>query len=182
MKRLIIYIILLTITSLLLDACNKEKEVGKKNKDLLIGTWSTTQFELELRANDISIEAYLIDSLGLSAQEVTVAASVIKSEVADLFENQTITFTSEQTYETSLNNEVQTGTWTLSDDQKLLTIFVLEDFKIDLEITSISDEVLQLRINQSLQTEDIMEESNYTTDLLPEIIGVQGEFTLIKQN
>ena len=182
MKRLIIYIILLTIISPLLDACNKEKEVEKKNQDLLIGTWSTTQFELELNANEISIEAYLTDSLGLSAQEVTIASSVIKSEVADLFENQTITFTNGQTYEVSINNETQTGNWSLSDDQKLLSIFIMEDLKIDLEITSISDEVLQLRINQSVQTEDIIEGSNYTTDLLPEIIGVQGEFTLIKQN
>ena len=146
MKKLFQIILVLLITLPFLNACKEDDNNEKVEKPSILGTWGITQFNFDISVSDISLADYLVDSLNFSSQEVTIAEALIRSEMNTLFENETITFIDDQTYEVFIDSNLETGSWNLNEEQTSLTISPMGDVQIAVAVTSLSDEVLQIAV------------------------------------
>ncbi len=181
MKKLIHILLVTTLFTMAFTACKQDKNNEDPAQSALIGKWKVLQFDVDLSIAGISLADYLVDSLGFSAQEVTIAEAVIRSETNDVFEEQTITFNSNNTYEVTLDGEPESGSWLLNDDQTILTIITNNDRQIALAVSSLSSEVLEIGLNEQIETEESLDNNQFGITLT-EALQIDGDFTLIKES
>ena len=115
--------------------CNKDDDGDNSSNlttsELLIGTWSVTDYDLEVLIGSQSLIDYLIEVEGLS--EATG----------------TLTLKSDNTYVSDFGEEGSTsGTWSLSQDEKTLTLTEGTD-TIVLAIVSITSKTLKATISEA---------------------------------
>ncbi len=108
---------------IMLSSCGKDDEGGTSSG--LVGTWKFSSLDvIEVSVDGKDIIEYFTD-LGLSeaeAQEFADSFSTSAEENSDIA-NVTVEFKSDGTYKSSQPGEADdTGTWTLSEDGKTLTI------------------------------------------------------------
>lgn len=118
--------IVLTIVALsFLASCGKDDEGGDTSSSL-IGVWSFTKAEIqEFTINGQDFVEYFVQELGLTEAEAEeIALEFEESAEADAgLANVKVEFKSDNTFETTETGEPdETGTWSLSDDGKTLTI------------------------------------------------------------
>lgn len=181
MKKLLHITLKLLIVTILLTACKDDENTKKDQKPSLVGTWSVTQFNVDLSVGGISLADYLVDSLEFSSQEVTVAEALIRSEINDIFENETITFKENSTYEVLIDNNLETGNWELNSEQTVLLISPMTDQTIQLAVNSLSEEVLKIGLNEEVAVEDYFDTSTFGLSFT-NTLKIEGTFTLIKQD
>ncbi len=180
MKNLLHITCYLLLSVLLLTSCKEDESNADTKESSIIGTWGITQFDVDISISGISLADYLIDSLDFSAQEVTIAEALIRSEVDALFESETITFKSDQTFEVLVDDKLETGGWSLSDDQSTLIISGIEDQQISLAVTSLSEEVLKVGLSELIQLNEYLDTSTFGITIAESLL-LEGNFTLIKQ-
>ena len=97
-------------------------DMDQGTAELLIGTWTTTEIDINAYVGAQSLEDYLIDELGLSPEE---AAAYIAMLVDNLEPELTgmLTINEDYTYESAFDGGTDSGTWELSEDEMTLTLF-----------------------------------------------------------
>jgi hypothetical protein len=180
MKKLLQFTFYLLITATTLQSCKEDDSNPEVEKLAIQGVWGVTQFNVAINISGISLADFLVDSLNFASQEVIIAEALIRSEVNGLFENQTITFKNDQTYEILIDSNLETGSWKLNDAQTILTVTPLGDQEIDLKVASLSDEVLRIELSELVQADAFLDTSAFGITLT-EGLQVEGDFTLLKQ-
>jgi len=170
--RLFIIILFVGVT-----ACNKDDD-GDDNgnlstAELLIGTWTVTDFDLDIEIGSRSLIDYLIEVEGLSPEEAAAQNAIfeafLESEVTG-----TLTLKADNTYVSNFGDGSTTGTWSLSADEKTLTL-VEGDDTIVITINSITKTTLKATISET-SAEDL-DDDPLTPDV---IISVDAILTLTK--
>lgn len=159
------------------SACNKDDDGdGSSNlttSELLIGTWSVTDFDLDIMIGSQSLIDYLIEVEGLTPEEAAAQNAIfeafLESEVTG-----TLTLKSDNTYVSNFGDGSTTGTWSLSADEKILTLVEGSD-TIVLTINSVTTTTLKVTISE-VSPEDLDDDPE-TPDV---IISVEANLTLTK--
>lgn len=103
-------------------ACsNDDDTVEITTAEKLIGTWTTTDVNVDASVGGQSITDYLVNDVGLSPTEAAAQNAIFEGLlVAEL--TGSLTFNSDNTYTTNFGGSASDGTWSLSPDEKTLTL------------------------------------------------------------
>jgi hypothetical protein len=160
-----------------LTGCNKDDDNEESNlttSELLIGTWTVTDFDLSARIGSQSLIDYLIEFEGLSPAEAeelnAVFEAFLESEVTG-----TLTIKADRTYVSNFGEGSTSGTWSLSSDEKTLTLTEEGTDSIIIKINSISATTWIATISES-SPEDLDDDPG-TPDVL---ISIEITLTLKK--
>jgi len=143
-------------------------------RELLIGTWNVTDFDLDVMIGSQTLIEYLVEIEGLSPSDAAAQNAIfeafLESEVTG-----SITFKSDNTYVSDFGEDGSTtGTWSLSSDNKTLTLIEGTD-TIVLTINSITATTLKATLSES-SAEDLDDDPS-TPDV---IISIDALLTLTK--
>jgi hypothetical protein len=144
-------------------------------KDKLLGTWTVSTVSIDATVGAQSVVDYLINVVGLSPTDAAVQYGVyetfLKSEITG-----SITFKSDMTYESNFGSSgPEDGTWSLSPDEKTLTLDEGTADETELTLNSITGSTLAVTFTQNLM-EDLDDEPT-TPDVT---IKAEAEVTLTK--
>lgn len=160
-----------------LGACNKDDDGdGSSNlttSELLIGTWSVTDFDLDIQIGSQSLLDYLIEVEGLTPEEAAAQNAIFEAFLASEVTG-TLTLNSDNTYVSDFGDGPTTGTWSLSADEKTLTLVEGAD-TIVITIVSITKTTLKATISET-SAEDL-DDDPLTPDV---IVSVDATLTLTK--
>ena len=160
------------IMGLLITSCNKDDD--KDAQDDLIGTWNVWASNFNTSVGDTTLTQYLIDSLGMSADQAQIYTTVFNSTLQQSISG-TLTFKSDNTYTSTLGGQTDTGTWSLSNDRKKLTMTsTTNSTPIQLDVVMLTNENLEVSFTET-DSVDLNE------DTVPEIITVKANLKLVKQ-
>ena len=104
-----LFVIGLMLVFVIYFGCNNDDENNETN--LLIGVWTVTDADHELSIEDISFVDYLVNIAGFTEMEAEEALEYILAWYN--FEG-TIEFKADQTYVTTIGDEIHNGTWSLN--------------------------------------------------------------------
>lgn len=160
-----------------LTGCNKDDDGdGSSNlttRELLIGTWTVTDFDLEILIGSQSLLDYLIEVEGLSPEEAAAQNAIFEAFLVSEVTG-SLTLKSDNTYVSNFGEGSTTGTWSLSADEKTLTLVEGED-TIVITINSITATTLKATISETSQED--LDEDPETPDV---IISIEALLTLTK--
>jgi hypothetical protein len=156
------------ITGLILSSCSKDSTPA----DDLIGTWTMQSATFTATINGKTMTQYFIDELGLTATEAQQYTALFNATMQQSFTG-TMQMKSDNTYTATLGGEADTGTWSLSSDNKKLTIDSSTDSPVTLDVIELTSSTLHLKGTES-ETEDL------NADLIPETIIVTVDITFTK--
>ena len=159
------------------SSCNKDDDgsdgINLTTKEMLIGTWSVSDYDLSIMVGTQSLIEYLVDVEGLPPAEAEAQNAVFEAILeSDL--TGTLTLKSDDTYVSSFGDRSTSGTWSLSADEKTLTLFEGDD-RVILKINSISATTWKASISES-SLEDL-DDDPVTSDVL---ISIEIILTLTK--
>jgi len=130
-------------------ACSDDGGEGQPSTaELLIGTWTTSETDISATVEGQSIVDYLVNVVGMSETDATVRNAVFTSALDDQVTG-SLTINSDNTYMSSFAGGSDSGTWSLSADEKTLTLFEGADI-IVITINSISATTLNGTISDTL--------------------------------
>jgi len=138
------YLLLLTITSVVLFSCSDDDDEGPGDiSGSLIGEWSATSAELsEFTVNGQDFQAFLI-SIGVPSSEIDATEDLFEQEILSEFQFD-ITFNEGGTYLLEDMEGSETGTWELiSNNTKVLLNKGTQD-EVELDISELTDSKLVL--------------------------------------
>ena len=132
--------------------CNKDDDGDNSSNlttsELLIGTWSVTDYDLEVLIGSQSLIDYLIEVEGLSPADAAAQNAIFEAFLASEATG-TLTLKSDNTYVSDFGEEGSTsGTWSLSQDEKTLTLTEGTD-TIVITIVSITSKTLKATISEA---------------------------------
>ena len=160
-----------------LTACSKNDDGDGSNNfstgELLIGTWSVTDFDLNIMIGSRSLIDYLIEVEGLSPADAAAQNAIFEAFLASEVTG-TLTLKADNTYVSNFGDGSTSGTWSLSSDEKTLTLVEGAD-TIILTINSISAKTMKATISES-SLED-MDEDPATPDVP---VTIEALLTLTK--
>ena len=134
---------------LVVPACNEDDEMNPSTEELLIGKWTTTEIEASAMIGGKTVADYLVDTEGLSpalaaAQEALLIAYLERE--LDVM----LTLNADHTYESQFAGGMDSGTWSLSADEKTLTLIEGGE-EIIAVINSISETKLEATLSDEIE-------------------------------
>ena len=139
----------------------------------LIGTWTSDEITLTVTVNGKTLLQYYMDEFDLTASEAQAYVDMVNSIMEDYFpQNMTIQFKSDNTYTATTDGEPDSGTWSMSSDNKKLTTDAGTVDQMILDVIELTSSKLHLRMTQN-QSEDI------NGDEVPETLVVTIDMTFI---
>ncbi len=172
LSRLVIILFFVGLTG-----CNKDDDGdGSGNlttREMLIGSWSITNYDLNIMIGGQSLIEYLVEVEGLSPADAAVQNALFEAFLASEVTG-TLTLKSDNTYESNFGDSPTTGTWSLSSDEKTLTLVEGAD-TIVLSINSITAKTLNASIAESMPED--LDGDPATPDV---VISVEAVLTLTK--
>ncbi|ADR20927.1 hypothetical protein MATR_14470 [Marivirga tractuosa] len=163
MKNLKI-ILIAVFTAFLFQSCSEDESQESK----IIGIWKVDNIEFDVSINDQGFSEFLGDDSG-------VLETLLVSEIEGEFENITLDFKSDNSYEiTSPNEPTETGTWTVSSDGRELIIDEGRSYSGIYKIKFISNTSL------ILNSEEIDDSQDWNSDGETEEVKIMFDLYLIK--
>jgi hypothetical protein len=145
------------ITGLILSSCSKDSTPA----DDLIGTWTIESATFTAMVGSKTLAQYLIDELALTAAEAQQFTDLFNQQMQQSFTG-TFQMKSDNTYSSTLGGTPDTGTWSLSSDNKKLTIDSSTDSPTILDVIELTSSTLHLRGTDS-ETEDLNDDGSPET-------------------
>jgi hypothetical protein len=108
---------LVFIMGLILAGCKKSETAT----DNIVGTWTAGSATYSAMVGDKTLLQYFTDVVGLSAEDAQTQVNLIAAILQQSLTG-TITVKSDKTYTSTLGGTPDSGTWSLSADEKKLTI------------------------------------------------------------
>ena len=112
-------------------------DMDQGTAELLIGTWTTTEIDINAFVGSQTLEDYLIDVVGLSPEEAAAQVEMFKDMLIPEITG-TLTINEDYTYTSAFAGGSDSGTWELSEDEMTLTLFEGADI-IVITINSITE-------------------------------------------
>ena len=158
-------------------SCNNDDDDDDGNlttRELLIGTWSVSDFDLNIRVGNRTLIDYLVEVEGFSPDDAAAQVEFLEAILATELTG-TITFRSDNTYVSNFGEGSTSGTWSLSGDEKTLTLTEEGTDNIVMAIISITSTTFRATISES-SAEDL-DDDPLTPDV---IISLEILLTLTK--
>lgn len=99
------------------DACDNEMSTA----ELLVGTWTPTDINIEASVGTQSVPDYLVNEIGLSPEDAAAQYELLQDEFEAQITEELI-FNVDYTYSSYFNGAYDNGEWSLSEDEKTLTL------------------------------------------------------------
>ena len=161
-------IILVLIAGLFFTSCSKDSDPAAD----LVGTWTFSNATFDAKVGTKSLTQYFIDEMGLTEAQAQQVLVLFNAQMQQAFTG-TIQMKSDNTYTATIGGESDSGTWSLSSDNKKLTIDSDTDAPVIFDILELSSHKVVLKGTETVE-EDLNE------DTVPETITVTIEMTLTK--
>jgi Lipocalin-like domain len=142
------FLLLLGIVFALLPGCSEDNAGMPAGTDI-VGTWTTSQSEIDASAGGMSAHDYLVNVVGLSPTDATVYYAIWEAQLKTELVG-SITFNSDHTYTSNFGSSPDDGTWTLSSDNKTLTLDSGTADEQVLEVTMLTGSTLVVVLNQDI--------------------------------
>jgi hypothetical protein len=169
MKKNIRLLGIILFTGLMFSACNKDNKNGQDN---IVGTWTTQSSNFTATVGGKPITQYFTETMGLSAADAQLYTNLFNLTLQQSFTG-TIQMKSDNTYTSNLGGQNETGTWSLSSDEKKLTIDSSTSDPIVFDVNKLTANEMQLH-SQQTGSDDL------NGDNTPETIMVDANLTLTK--
>lgn len=130
-------------------SCNNGDEDNEPN--LLVGVWTVTDADYELSIGDISFVNYLVNIAGFTEMEAEEAENYLLAWYN--FEG-TVEFKADQTYVTTIGDEIDNGTWSLNSAGDKITFNAGTHDENIAVIISLTTNTLVIRL-EYIESEDI---------------------------
>ena len=154
-KNFFLFVFVLAI----LSSCGTDDDGGTSSP--IIGSWSFSSIAItDLTIDGQDLETYL-EAQGLSEEEIDEVITAMEASVEGEFEfnNMVIEFSSDNSYVVTQDGEAdETGTWSLSEDGKVLTV---DDEQFDVKTLTSS----QLVVSQTHEESNDEGEFSATVEL-----------------
>jgi hypothetical protein len=128
------------ISGLILSSCSKDSTPA----DNMIGTWTMQSATFNAMIGTKTLTQYLIDDLGFTATDAQQFMIQYNAGMQQAFTG-TIQLKSDHTYTSTLGGETDTGTWSLSSDEKKLTIDSSSLEPMILDVIELTSSILHLQ-------------------------------------
>lgn len=154
-KHLKIGSLLLIVTAMLtFTSCDSDDDKDPSGESLIVGTWTYESSTVDIKVDDVDLIEYLIDVLELGEEE----AEDLELEWQEDFDLgiESWEFEADGTFTYEADEETATGTWSLSNDGKTLTITESGESQ-SAEVETLTSGVLELYISDSFD-EDLNED------------------------
>lgn len=142
-------LVFVLVTGLILTSCSKSKTA----KDDIVGTWGSASYTFTTTVNSMPLLQYLTTVLSLPEAQAQLIANSVNSGLQQQLPGQ-IQIKSDNTYTATGPGGTDTGTWSLSTDNKKLTIVPTTGDPITFDVISLSSSSLHLQWTQS-ESEDL---------------------------
>lgn len=154
-------------------ACSSDDGDKLSTAEKLTGTWTTSAINVEASVGDQSLTDYLTDEIGLSAEDAAsyyaLLVAALQSEVSG-----SLTLNADNTYESDFGDEGGSGTWSLSADEKTLTLTDASEVT-EIAIDSVSGSTLKVTYGDDISMD--LDDEPGTPD---EEVSVEAHITLTK--
>jgi len=161
-------IILVLIAGMFFTSCSKDSDPEAD----LAGTWTFSNATFDAKVGTKTLTQYFMDELGLTQAQAQQMLVLFTAQMQQAFTG-TMQIKSDNTYTATFGGESDSGTWSLSEDGKKLTIDSETEDTVIFDILELTSHKLILKGTESVE-EDINE------DEVPETITVTIEMTLTK--
>ena len=141
--------IFLSALALTVFACNDEDSTSPNIEELLIGHWITTEIEVITTIAGQPVKDYLINVEGVPPAEAAMQDSFLNAELVKELEVE-LTINEDHTYESVFGWGMDSGTWSLSEDGKTLTLIEGGE-EIIATIHSITDSRLEATLGDEIE-------------------------------
>jgi len=162
------YFLMFSLALLILTQCGGDDEEDIKEEDL-IGSWTVSEATFDFDIDGQTLSLFFQDALGLSEADAQVIADAFESDFAEGFDGN-LEFNKDNTYDSSFEGDIETGTWTLSPDAMTLTLDSdLDDDNVVLDVVSLNSSTL---IVSQTETENEDFDGDGTEETLTITIGI----------
>lgn len=155
-------------------ACGDDDDGNGNNppttEERLAGTWTTSTSEITIMVGDKSLTDYLVEDLGWDETDAATYVAIFEGELEAGVDG-SITLNSDNTYSSEFDGDPDSGTWSLSADETMLT---LDDGTeaVVITVNSVTDTTLDVTIEDTLS-----EDLDNDPDTPDEEVEVVGEVT-----
>jgi hypothetical protein len=156
------------ITGLILSSCSKDSTPT----DDLVGTWTIESAAFTAMVGTLTLTQYFTEELGLTPTEAQQFTDAFNQQMQQAFTG-SFQMKSDNTYSSTFGGSPETGTWSLSSDNKKLTIDPSTDSPVIMDVIELTSSKLHLRGTDS-QSEDLNDDS------IPETIDVTVDLIFTK--
>ena len=153
------------------DACDNEMSTA----ELLVGTWTPTDINIEASVGTQSVPDYLVNEVGLSPEDAAAQYELLQDEFEAQITEELI-FNADNTYSSYFNGAYDYGEWSLSEDEKTLSLLegTIPDIII-ITINSISEDTWDATTGGAFLLD--LDNNPATPDVL---VSVEGNVIFIK--
>jgi hypothetical protein len=156
---------LVIVIGLVLSGCSKKDSATTDN---LVGTWTAGEVTFDAKVGDMTLTQYFTDVAGYTATEAAQYTALFNAFLQQSFVG-TLQIKSDGTYTATLGGSGDSGTWSLSDDGKTLTINSSSDVPMDVEIVELTSNTLKVRMtgtqSEDLNGDDVNETITISADI-----------------
>jgi hypothetical protein len=145
------------ITGLILSSCSKDSTPA----DDLVGTWTIQSATFTAMVGNKTLTQYFIDVLALTPAEAQQFTDLFNQQMQQSFTG-TFQMKSDNTYTSTMGGTPDTGTWSLSSDNKKLTIDSSTDSPVILDVIQLTSSTLHLQGTET-ETEDLNDDGTLET-------------------
>ncbi|GEM_PF-327274 len=164
-------ILLIAAMAMFCVSCNDEDDDNDGvTASEIVGVWTVSNVEGDIEINGISFMDYLIDLLGMTQEE---AEDALEEMLEDFPASGTITMNADGTYNSNFNDEVDSGTWHLSANGKVLTIDKDTEDEMVFDVTTLTNSKLVI---EATETEHV----DMNDDMVDELLEVTVIMTFTK--
>lgn len=161
---------LVLVTGIVLSSCSKD---DVSTADNLAGTWTVGTSSHTIMVGDKTLMQYYTGVMGMTTAQAQVFIDVYNLILQESFTG-TIQLNSDNTYTSTLGGSADSGTWSLSSDNKKLTINSTADGPIIFDIISQTANSLELKAVDTVN-------DDLNGDSIPELITITINVTCNKQ-
>jgi hypothetical protein len=141
-------------------ACSKDES----SSDNIVGTWTAGDATFTAMVGTRTLSQYFTEVMGLSATEAGLYTSLFTQGIQQSFAG-TIQIKADGTYIASMGGDSDTGTWSLSDDGKKITIDSSTELPVTYDVVELTANLLHLNISES-ETEDLNDDGTPETIIM----------------
>jgi hypothetical protein len=135
------------LLSVLILVWSCDKESDPTPKDLIVGNWTVTTFDVDIKVGSLSLFDFL-KSFGYTDAEAQLEVSQLENSME--INGQSFNIKSDGTYSTTSQGVTENGTWELSSDGKTFTVDKGTAEAIVFTVTSLTSSNLNLTASQNV--------------------------------
>ena len=160
-------IIAFSISVVFISSCKKDEDNTESTTNMLVGTWSMDETELDITVGGVDIVDHLVDEFNYERDSAQAQMDFAEAFIS--WENEgTVDFKSDKSYHLTFDNNDQDeedGTWSVTDNGNTLRL-VNGNETDDIKILSISSTAAQFGLPDETEEADLDDDGVNESTLL----------------